>query len=135
MNLIETDIPDINTENIDGSKVDLADKIIQNIHPLLDELFIEKKELFKERASEFKTLKTEVLKNKNVIEKLLADYKRKQKIKKLLERTEQLVSLGIVNEGQTKQDTIILLKIVDQLPIDKLNFHLREAMNTISKRF
>jgi len=43
--------------------------------------------------------------------------------------------LGIVNEGQTKQETIILLKIIDKLSTDKLNFHLKETMNTISKRF
>jgi len=135
MNIIETKIPDINVDNIDQSKVQLAEKIIHNINPLFDDLKQEKISEFKFKANEFKQLKKNVLSNKSEIESLFKHYKRKQKVKKLLERIDKLVSLGIVNEGQTKQETIILLKIIDKLPTDKLNFHLKETMNTISKRF
>ena len=135
MNIIETKIPDINTDNIDLSKVQLADKIIHNINPLFDDLQNIKKDEFKFKVNEFKQLKKNVLYNKNEIETLFEHYKRKQKVKKLLERIDKLVSLGIVNEGQTKQETIILLKVIDKLSTDKLNFHLKETMNTISKRF
>jgi hypothetical protein len=135
MNIIETKIPDINIENIDQSKVNLAEKIINNINPLFDDLRQEKINDFKFKVNEFKQIKSTVLSNKSEIETLFVHYKRKQKVKKLLERIDKLVSLGIVNEGQTKQETIILLKIIDKLPTDKLNFHLKETMNTISKRF
>ena len=135
MNIIETQIPDINVDHIDKSKVQLAEKIIHNINPLFDDLKQEKISEFQFKANEFKQMKKNVLSNKTEIETLFKHYKRKQKVKKLLERIDKLVSLGIVNEGQTKQETIILLKIIDKLPTDKLNFHLKETMNTISKRF
>jgi len=135
MNIIETQIPDINIDHIDKSKVQLAEKIIHNINPLFDDLKQEKISEFQFKANEFKQMKKNVLSNKTEIETLFKHYKRKQKVKKLLERIDKLVSLGIVNEGQTKQETIILLKIIDKLSTDKLNFHLKETMNTISKRF
>jgi len=135
MNIIETKIPDINIENLDQSKIQLAETIIQNINPLFDDLKQEKINEFKFKVNEFKQLKKNVHSNKTEIETLFEHYKRKQKVKKLLERIDKLVSLGIVNEGQTKQETIILLKIIDKLSTDKLNFHLKETMNTISKRF
>ena len=135
MNIIETEIPDINIENLDQSKVQLANKIIQNINPLFDDLQQEKNNEYTFKVNEFKQLKKNVITNKTEIEGLFKHYKRKQKVKKLLERIDKLVSLGIVNEGQTKQDTIILLKIIDNLSTNKLNYHLKETMNTISKRF
>jgi hypothetical protein len=135
MNIIETKIPDINVDNIDKSKVNLAEKIIQNINPLFDDLQHVKIDEFKFKVSEYKELKTNVLANKTEIEKLFEYYKRKQKVKKLLERIDKLVSLGAVNEGQSKQETIVLLKIIDKLSTDKLNHYLKETIKTISKRF
>jgi len=135
MNIIETTILDINVENIDQTKVNLANKIIQNINPLFDDLKQVKIEKIKFKITEFKQLKNNVLTNKSKIETLFEHYKKKQKIKKLLERIDKLVSLGIVNEGQSKQETIVLLKIIDKLDINKLNFYLKETMSTISKRF
>jgi len=135
MNIIETKIPDIDIKDIDNSKVNLAEKIIHNINPLFDDLQQGKIDEYNFNVNEFKQLKTKVISSKNKIESLFEVYKRKQKVKKLLERIDKLVSLGIVNEGQSKQETIILLKIIDKLDINKLNFHLKETMNTISKRF
>ena len=135
MNIIETTIPDIDIKNIDQSKVNLAEKIIHNINPLFDDLQQSKLIEYKAKLTEFKRIKKIVNNNKTEIETLFEHYKRKQKVKKLLERIDKLVSLGIVNEGQTKHETIILLKVIDKLPNNKLNFHLKEAMNMISKRF
>ena len=135
MNIIETKIPDIDIKDIDNSKVNLAEKIIHNINPLFDDLQQGKIDEYNFNVNEFKQLKTKVISSKNKIESLFEVYKRKQKVKKLLERIDKLVSLGIVNEGQSKQETIILLKIIDKMDINKLNFHLKETMNTISKRF
>ncbi len=135
MNIIETKIPDIDVKDIDQSKVNLAEKIIHNINPLFDDLQQVKIDEFNLNTNKFNQLKTKVISNKNEIENLFEHYKRKQKVKKLLERIDKLVSLGIVNEGQSKQETIVLLKIIDKLDINKLNFHLKETMNTISKRF
>lgn len=135
MNIIETKIPDINVKNIDQSKVNLAEKIIRNINPLFDDLKQIKIDDYKIKLNEYKRIKTNVLSNKTSLESLFKQYKRKQKVKQLLERIDKLVSLGIVNEGQTKQETIVLLKIIDKLDTNKLDFHLKDTMTTISKRF
>jgi len=135
MNIIETNIPDIITTNINMAKVHLANKIIHNITPLFDDIQQSKKLEFNKKAIKYKTLKESVISNKKELEFLFESYKRKQKVKKLLERIDKLVSLGIINEGKSKQETIILLKMIDKLSNEKLNFHLKDTMNTITKRF
>ena len=135
MNIIETKIPDIDIENIDQSKVNFANKVIYNVAPLFNDLRQGKIEEYESSSIKSRQLKKKILASKSNLETLFDQYKRKQKIKKLLERIEKLVSLGIINEGQSKQETVVLLKIVDNLSIEKLNFHLKDTMNTISKRF
>ena len=46
-----------------------------------------------------------------------------------------MVSLGITTDGKLKQETVILLKIIDKLPDEKLDYHLKDTANTITKRF
>lgn len=135
MNIIETAIPDITKTNISLAKLNLANKIIQNINPLFDDIQREKKIEFNNKVGAYKKLKENVGSSKTEIEKMFVSYKRKQKIKKLLERIDKLVSLGVINEGKSKQETVILLKMIDKLPEEKLNFHLKDTMNTITKRF
>jgi len=135
MNIIETKIPDINTKNIDQSKVNLAEKIINNINPLFNDLQQIKIDQFKDKMYEYKTIKKSVLSKKVSLESLFENYKKKQKSKQLLEKIDKLVSLGIISEGHSKQETIVLLKIIDKLDINKLNYHIKETATTISKRF
>jgi hypothetical protein len=62
-------------------------------------------------------------------------YKRKKKVTKLLDRIEKLITSGLVYDGTLKHETIVLLKIVDKLEEDKLDYHLHATLQTISKRF
>jgi hypothetical protein len=135
MNIIETNIPDINATNIDQTKVHLANTIIQNVTPLFNDLQQEKKVDFNNKLKEYNRIKETVVSNKKTIELLFDNYKRKQKIKKLLERIDKLVSFGLVKEGTVKQETIVLLKVIDKLSNEKLDFHLKDTLNTLNKRF
>lgn len=135
MKISETDIPDISETNIDTSKVDLADKIIENIYPLFDEMYTDKSAKLIRLRKELVEKKSIVTSRKQKMEELLAAYKRKQKVKKLLERIEKLVNTGLIGSGNSKQETIVLLKIIDKLPNDKLDQHLRSTMVIIKKRF
>lgn len=135
MRITETEIPDIDITNINKAKVTLANKIIENINPLFDDLLQEKKQEINIKLKKLKQIKSNVISNKSEIEKLFEDYKRKQKVKQLLERIDKLVSLGVISEGQRKQETIVLLKIIDNLPIEKLNLYIKDSIKTISKRF
>jgi hypothetical protein len=134
MIITETDIPDEILENIDQSKIDLADKIINNVQPLLDEVFNEKVASARVLVKEYSEKKKLVSEKKIALEEMFKSYKRKQKVKKLLERVEKLVSSGLI-EGQSKHDMVVLLKVIDDLPNDKLNYHLKNTMNIITKRF
>jgi len=134
MNIIETSIPDVYKHNIKEAKIVLADKIIQQVHPLLDEIYSEKLDLISELENELRRKKKTVQEDKNLLESTMGKYRRKKKVKKLLERISKLVSSGLVHSG-LRNETVVLLKVVDNLPEEKLDIHLQQMMNTISKRF
>jgi uncharacterized protein (DUF2344 family) len=135
MNIVETNIIDINIENIDMAKVELANNIIKNVSPLLDEVHINNLDIINSLTKELQEKKQKVLKNKDELELLLNTFKRKQKVRKLLERIEKLVESGLVNEGHSKNETVVLLKMIDKLPDDKVEYHLKNTLNILTKRF
>jgi hypothetical protein len=131
----ETSIPNVIPENIDESKLILADNIIQNVYPLFDEVYSTRVDAIDEIKKETETKKAEVKNNKNALEKLMSEYKRKKKISKLLSRIDKLITSGLVYDGTMKHETVVLLKIISKLSDEKLDYHLRSTLTTISKRF
>jgi len=135
MNVETTTIPDVIPSNIDSSKIVLADSIIRNIYPLFDEVYKGKLKELEDLNEELKRKKEQVRQEKQKLENLVAEYKRKKKITKLLDRIEKLVNSGLVYDGSLAHETRILLKIIMKLPEDKLDYHQRETLRLISKRF
>lgn len=135
MNIIETNILDIDKSNIDTAKITLAKKIINKVTPMFDEVYTSKKASINNLKQNINQKKLKVKEEKSKLEIMISNYMRKQKIKKLLERLSKLVTSGIVNDGLLRKDTIILLKIIDKLPNDKLDEQLRLTMTNITKRF
>jgi len=135
MKIYETNILDVNVTNVDEAKVTLADKIIKKIHPLLDESYSDKVTSIQQIRMNIQTKKEQVKEAKNELEIMIEDFKKKKKIKKLLERLSKLVTSGIANDGSLRSETIILLKIIDKLPDDKIDEQLRSTMKNITKRF
>lgn len=135
MNIIETNIPSINTDKIDIPKVMLANKIIKNIHPLFDEVYSDKITHIKTSEKELQLKREQVLTEKDELEVLVKEYSRKKKTKMLLERLSKLVSSGLVYDGSLRTETIVLLKIINKLPEEKLDQHLQDTMKNITKRF
>lgn len=135
MNIIETRIPDVYEDNINQSKVVLADNIIRNIYPLFDEIFSTKVEQVKKLEVELEIKKVQVLESKTQLENGIKDYKKKQKESKLLDRINKLVSSGLIYDGSLKHEMIILLKIVHNLTEEKLDYHLSNTLKIIGKRF
>ena len=134
MRITETDIPDITSSNINSAKVKLADNIIQDIHPLFDELLQEKVSSITTLQMELETVRKSVLQKKKTLESLFESQKKKQNVKKLLDRIEKMVNTGIVSQGNMRTETVVLLRVIDNLPEDKINYHLRNTMNIITKR-
>lgn len=135
MKIIRTQIPDITKENIDQSKLKLANNIIQNIFPLFDEVHESKIEELKKSMEELKTKKSQVTESKDLLQQHINEYNKKKKAKKLVQRISKLIVSGLVLDGTLKNETVVLLKIIDKLTDEKLDYHLSETLRTINKRF
>lgn len=131
----ETNIPNVISENIEESKLVLANNIIQNVYPLFNEVFSSKVEEIDGLKLKLNSKKQQVKENKQTLEGLMSDYKKKKKVAKLLDRLNKLVSSGLIYDGALKHETVVLLKIVNGLSEEKVDYHLRETLKTISKRF
>jgi hypothetical protein len=135
MNITETAYPDIVPGNIEQSKVELSNKIIENVYPLFDEVHINKVSENKDLKKELEDKKSQVKEEKEELEGMMKDYNKKKKVKKLLNRLSKLITSGLVYDNNLKMETIVLLKIINKLSEEKLNEQLSNAMKTISKRF
>jgi len=135
LNIIETSVPDVIPENIDESKIVLAESIIQNVYPLFDEVYNTRISDLNELQKTLKTKRSSVLSEKDNLQTLIEKYNKKKKVAKLIDRIEKMVNSGLVYEGSLKNETIILLKIVSKLTNEKLDYHLKSTLRTISKRF
>jgi hypothetical protein len=135
MNIEYTKIPDVVDENIDRSKIILADNIISNIYPLFDDMYSGYLNSTASLQSDYRKTKTQVKESKEVLEDLMLELNRVKKVSKLLDRIGKLIGSGLVYDGSLKHETVILLKIIDKLSGDKLEFHLRNTLKTITKRF
>lgn len=135
MNIVETNIPDITVGNIDEAKLVLSNRIIESVYPLLDEVYSDQLSEIEGLRTQLKDKRKEVQESKTNLENLISDYNRKKKVKKLVDRISKLVSAGLVYDGSLKNETVILLKVVEKLPENKLDEHLSRMVKLISKRF
>ena len=135
MILQEMTIPDVVNENLDQSKVTLANNVIKNVYPLFDEVHQEKKREVKELEKQLQETKNQVQQRKQMLENLLNDYNKQKKVRKLLSRIERLVNSGLIYDGTLRNDTRILLKVIPKLTDEKLDFHLQSVLKIINKRF
>ena len=131
----ETTIPNVVPENIDSAKTVLAENIIENVYPLFDEVYNTRVEEIDDLKKSLEKKKDLVHKHKVSLEQMMAEYKRKKKIAKLLDRIEKLITSGLVYDGTLKHETVVLLKIATKLSEEKLDYHLKDTLRTISKRF
>jgi len=135
MNITITNIPDVTSENINQTKQLMADNIMTNVYPLFDEIYQAKKSRIKELQQTVYKRKTSLKIQKRTIEELMVQYKRAKKTSNVLDRVKKLVRLGVAYDGATKHETIILLKIIDKLPEEKLDQQLSKTIEMINKRF
>jgi len=135
MKLINTEIHDINFKDLDKSKINLSDKIIKNIFPLLEGTQLSKLEESESLKYELNRKIKKIKEEKNELENMIIKYRKQKKIKKLLERISNIVNAGLTNSGSYRHETIILIKVIDTLSEDQLNYHLSETLKTINKQF
>lgn len=135
MNIVETSVPDVTKENIDRTKLDLSERIVKNVYPLLSEIYHEELSRVRELEKELKRKSRLIRESKENIEGRIEFYNKKKKTKKLVDRISKLVSSGLVYDGVLKSEVVILLKVIESLSDDKLDHHLKQTLRMISKRF
>ncbi len=134
MNITITQVPDIN-RNIDQAKEELGSRIIENISPLLDEFYVSKLNESRELTEELKSLRKKVIGKKDQLQERILELDRKKKVRKILEKVSKLTSVGLAYDTSFKNEVIVLLKVLDSLPNNKLDFHLKDITQMINKRF
>jgi len=131
----ETEIPNILPNTIDQSKIILANNIIKNVYPLFGEIYGERQRDISMLKEEISHKQVDILTAKDELEKLMVDYDRKKKIHKLLGRVKQLIESGIIYEGNLRYEMTILLKVLNKMTTDKIEYHIKETMAILTKRF
>jgi predicted Holliday junction resolvase-like endonuclease len=135
MNIVETSIPDVTKYNVNKSKEVIADSIIQNVYPLFDEVYQAKLDQVTSLRNKITSGKKNMGTQKETMQQLLHQYRKEKKVSKLLERIEKLVQSGLTYDGTMKHEMVILLKIIDKLPEDKIDFQMSKTMQILNKRF
>ncbi len=133
MNIINTEIKDININNIDKTKIEFADTIISKIKPLIDNALsnITDEITLYDRKLVFKD--NEIITKKNKLKKDSEQLKRQEKISRLIENINKMIELGIMKNTSFKNEVLILLKIIPKLDISKIDKHLNKITNIVKK--
>lgn len=135
ININETNIPDINRSNINKSKENLAESIIGYVYPLFDDLYIQKENEYNELQDNISSCHKNLLDKKKELDELMEEVKRKRKVNKLLKRVEKIIFSGMNIETSLRHETIILLKTIDRMSNERLDYNLNRTMKIISKKF
>jgi len=135
MKILQTKIPDVTINNIDESKMILANSIISNVYPLFNDLHKGKEKDVIKYEQNLSKLKSVLKHEKDSIKGLLVRYSKAKKISKILDRIKTMVKAGLINDGALRHETVILLKILERLPTEKLDEQLNKTMLLLNKRF
>jgi len=135
MNIVELAISDITEKNIDEFKVNLANDVISNMVPYINKEIVDKIKRLKDLKQSLRSKKELILEQKNELEKLLKTFDRKKKIKLLLDRALRLTIIGSLDDPNIRSEISVMLKVIDDLPEDKLDFYISEMMRIVSRRF
>jgi len=126
MKIIETEILDLDVKNIDQEKVNLSNKIIKKVSPVLDKRYYQKLLEVKELKNQITLKRENILKEKKEIANLIASYEKKKKITNLLNGVSNLLSVRIP-DGSLKRELVVLLKIAEKLDTKKLDSYIKSV--------
>jgi len=72
---------------------------------------------------------------KHKMKSQLQELENKKKVKKILDKVSRLISAGLGYDSKFRNEIIVLLKVIDNLSDEKLDFHLNDISTLINKRF
>jgi hypothetical protein len=132
MKIIKTNIPDF-SEIEEQSKIDLAEKVLDGLIPLMNHTYQEKLKNIKHLKDLLIEKKKKVNSKKGELEILMKDYSRKKKINNLLGKIMELMGSGLLI-GEFKKEMMVVLKAIEDLSEDKLDFYLAETFRVFNRR-
>lgn len=133
MKITELAIPDIINDNIDKSKNDLANKVIYSLIPLIQPQILKKIKELKSLQKLVKEKTKLISDEKKILKELQIEYDRIKNINLLLNRVEQLLNLGLDNT--LRSEMINMLRKINDLPKEKIDFYLDETLRIITRKF
>lgn len=133
--IVTTKVPDITVDNLDESKVILADNIVENVYPLFKDIYTEKRKEVTDLKDALSIQNKKINSSKVRIEELSKEYKKIKKVSKGLARISKLIESGLIYDSSLKHETVILLKIIDKLSEEKLDQQITKLVQFLNKRF
>jgi len=134
MRIIETDINDITTENVNESKMNLADDIISYIHPIFSREYNKKIREIKDLKKSLSEKKEKIKNNKIELENLLKIFSKKDKESQLIRKMGKLIQTGLIQESM-KNEMSVMLKSFENMEEEKITSYLNEVMRLVSQKF
>ena len=134
MRIVETDINDIPILNVNESKLNLAENVINYIQPIFSKEY-------KQKIQEVKTLKKSYIDKKEKITQekieltdLLKTFSKKSKEKELLGKMGKLIQTGLIQESM-KNEMSVLLNSFEKLSEEKIISYLNETIRVLGQKF
>ncbi|OQB42019.1 MAG: hypothetical protein BWY04_00505 [candidate division CPR1 bacterium ADurb.Bin160] len=140
MKITKTKILDIlndeeNKTHVDSTKIKLSELLVQNIYPHLTKEYNKKKKEIRNIKREIRENNKKIITRRSEIENLLKKYSSERKVKKLLDRIEKLIETKIIfTDRSLKNNSIILLKVINSLSEEQLEYKLSEMLSSLSKK-
>lgn len=131
----ETNISDIDYQNVDLFKTELADKIISGVVPLFYPIITEKVDRLKETRTDIIKMRKKIVKEKKELIKIQKNHQKQKKIHLLVNRIEQLLTLKIDDDKQLIAEITTVLKKMNDLSDEKLEFYISEMMRIMTRKF
>jgi len=128
-------IPDSTVKDIDEYKTRFADDIVSAMIPFVNKEVSEKLENLKKLRKNVKRKSNQIILLKKQIDSTRRVLDRKRKVKILLDRASKLVALKALDDDNVKREMTVMLKIIDDLPEEKIDFYVSEMMRIITNKF
>ena len=134
MRIVETNINDIPILNINESKLNLAENVIDYIQPIFSKEYKQKIEEVKQLKKSYLDKKEKINQEKIELTNLLSTFSKKNKEKELLGKMGKLIHTGLIQESM-KNEMSILLKTFEKISEEKIISYLNETIKILGQRF
>jgi hypothetical protein len=135
MKIEELNLPDVTDNNLEESKVLLANSIIKNIYPLFDNIFMDKKNKIEELKTHLVRRENIIKKKKELVQEFASSYEKEKTITQFLSEVENLMNTGMIMDSSVKHQVIVMLKTLDKFSQDKIKSRIIDIKRVLGKRF